>query len=178
MKKIIFYLILVLVAASGCKSLRTVFNTKEKEKTRENTHLDITEKENSNSNKITVERVSGGNINARIIPEDERPRDESGALKEFKQILKDGGLTKTIIYKPDGSVDVECEHEGRYLTIIENQQHQAEKNTQLMRELANMIKAKDKDTVSQKETKGININVIVIIVCVSLLLALIIWKKL
>ncbi len=60
------------------------------------------------SKTITERVVEGGEINSTIKPEDERERDENGLLIDLIQEIKDGGLTKTIHYKPDGSVDVDC----------------------------------------------------------------------
>ncbi len=57
---------------------------------------------------VTEEKRDGGSIRTGILPVDMRPRDEFGALEELVQEIKDGGLTKTIYYKPDGTVDVDC----------------------------------------------------------------------
>lgn len=60
------------------------------------------------STKVTEEKREGGSIKSEIIPIQERERDENGQIKELIQTLRDGGLTKTIYYKPDGRVDVDC----------------------------------------------------------------------
>lgn len=56
---------------------------------------------------VTEEKRDGGTIHSTIIPESQREKDENG-FKEILKEFKEGGLTKTIYYKPDGSVDIDC----------------------------------------------------------------------
>jgi len=51
----------------------------------------------------------GGEITTDILPLEERPRDENGNFEELIQTIKDGGLTKTIYYRPDGTASVNCD---------------------------------------------------------------------
>jgi biopolymer transport protein ExbD len=54
------------------------------------------------------EKRPGKQITTEIIPIEKRERDQNGQIKELIKEFKEGGLTKTILYKPDGSVNVQC----------------------------------------------------------------------
>lgn len=84
-----------------------------KDKTNTETQNDIVRE----STEVTQEKREGGNLHTGIIPESERARDENGDIKELIQTLKDGGLTKTIYYKPDGTVDVDCTADEIWIRI-------------------------------------------------------------
>jgi len=104
MKRYAFILLLLL---SGCKVLKQSQKTKDdisssKQLTEQK---DIT----TSQSKVTTRKREGGQLITDIIPLEERPRDENGNLKELIQTLKDGGLTKTIYYRPDGSATVNCD---------------------------------------------------------------------
>ena len=71
------------------------------------------------ASKVTEEKRDGGQLFTPIIPIENRERDENGLVKELIQELKDGSLTKTIYYKPDGSVDVDCTEDEIWVRIEE-----------------------------------------------------------
>ncbi|PKH50869.1 hypothetical protein CXF68_09295 [Tenacibaculum sp. Bg11-29] len=98
MKNVIHLLIIVFL----CSCSVTKDFTKDKKST------DIKKDVRTQTTKVTEEKRPGGILEAPITPLDERPRTDSGELKAFIQKYKDGGLTKTVYYKPDGSVDVKC----------------------------------------------------------------------
>lgn len=111
MKKLVI-IIVCFIFFSSCSILKEA----QKEKTNTEIENDITSK----GNKITEEKVKGGKIESDILPESQREKDENGLFKEFIQTFVNGGLTKTIIYKPDGSVHTTCEQEEIYRKVIEN----------------------------------------------------------
>lgn len=103
---------MVVLSMTGCNLLRKVDNKKSDIK--ENTQTETT------TNRTIEEKVEGGKIKSDIKPESEREKDSlTGLYKELVETFKDGGLTKTIYYKPDGSVAVDCEHEAFLRRIIE-----------------------------------------------------------
>jgi hypothetical protein len=65
------------------------------------------------------EKREGGQIKTEIIPIEKRERNENGELKELIKTIKNGGLTKTVVYRPDGKVDVECTADEIYRLIEE-----------------------------------------------------------
>jgi ATP-dependent Zn protease len=75
---------------------------KESQKTKRDIQANATEK-------VTVKN-SGGSITSDILPEKERPKDAQGKIKDTIVVVKKDEITKTIYYKPDGSVrtTVEC----------------------------------------------------------------------
>lgn len=103
MRYLVFILMLIV---SSCTVLKQA--TKDKSATDKLTNTDTVVDTEKTSKTITERVVEGGDINTTIPPESERERDENGLLKDLIQEIKDGGLTKTIHYKPDGSVDVDC----------------------------------------------------------------------
>lgn len=106
----------ILLIFSSCKT------TKDFAKKKENT----TEQKNVTTkiSKLTETKREGGQISTDIIPENQRLKDENGQIKELVQELKKGGLTKTIIYKPDGKVNVECTADEIWTRIQEKIQEQ------------------------------------------------------
>ncbi|WP_064967973.1 hypothetical protein [Tenacibaculum ovolyticum] len=98
MKNVIHLLIVVFLCSCSV--------TKDLTKTKKST--DIKKDVSTLITKVTEEKRPGGVLQAPITPLSERPRAENGDLKAFIQKYKDGGLTKTIYYKPDGTVDVKC----------------------------------------------------------------------
>lgn len=98
--------LILLCCSVGCESSKQAIKSKQdiEQTTQENTQNDI-----KTQSKTTTERtVEGGTISGDIIPLEDRERDDSGAIKELIQELKEGGLTKTVYYRPDGTVNVEC----------------------------------------------------------------------
>ena len=107
---------------------------KQKEQTEKTTDTTNKVDKESKTTTVTERTVEGGNIRTEIIPEKDRERDATGTIKELVQEIKDGGLTKTIYYKPNGSVEVDCrlaemferiqqenvERDNSIITIIEN----------------------------------------------------------
>jgi len=91
--------------------------------------------------KVTEEKREGGQIQTPIIPYEDRERDTSGAIKELIQEIKDGGLTKTITYRPDGGVDVECTADEIWVRIEE----QLEKRESKQRAEETLQKQKEKE---------------------------------
>jgi hypothetical protein len=75
------------------------------------------------------EKRKGGEIKTEIIPIENRERDENGDLKELVKTIKEGGLTKTVIYRPDGKVDVECTADEIYRLIEEKIQQREQSIT-------------------------------------------------
>jgi len=144
MKKQPLIIFLILGLVSSCDLLRSVQNNKKRS---ELTQRQIDSIKTWGSNSITTtEQTRGGKLTNRIIPKDERKLDSlTGLYEELVQKYNDGGLTKTIYYRPDGSVDVECEHEGRLLTIIEKNQWQAEKYLDMLLEKSEKEQQKDSD---------------------------------
>jgi len=144
MKKQPLIIFLILGLVSSCDLLRSVSNNKKRS---ELTQRQIDSIKTWGSNSITTtEQTRGGKLTNRIIPKDERKLDSlTGLYEELVQKYNDGGLTKTIYYRPDGSVDVECEHEGRLLTIIEKNQWQAEKYLDMLLEKSEKEQQKDSD---------------------------------
>ena len=144
MKKWYLIIFLILGLVSSCDLLRSVSNNKKRS---ELTQRQIDSIKTWGSNSITTtEQTRGGKLTNRIIPKDERKLDSlTGLYEELVQKYNDGGLTKTIYYRPDGSVDVECEHEGRLLTIIEKNQWQAEKYLDMLLEKSEKEQQKDSD---------------------------------
>lgn len=61
------------------------------------------------SSTVTQRYLPSGSITTDLLPIEQRPIDENGELKKLIQKIKDGPLTKTIIYKPDGSSQVKCD---------------------------------------------------------------------
>lgn len=99
MKKTLFILF-VWIMFFSCDTTKKAIKSK-KETTTQN---DIAKE----SSEVIETKREGGTLKTDIIPYEERERDANGDIKELVQTLKDGGLTKTIYYKPDGKVDVEC----------------------------------------------------------------------
>jgi hypothetical protein len=89
------------------------------------------------------EKRKGGKITTEIIPVEKRERDENGELKELIETIKDGGLTKTVIYRPDGKVDVECTADEIYRLIKEKIKQQDN----------SIVKEEVKEKQKQKEEK-------------------------
>lgn len=98
MKKLIIILIIAFI--SSCNILKD----KQKTKINSSEKKDVVE----TITRVTEEKRPGGNLKATILPEEKRPRNNDGSLKAFLDKFKDGPLTKTVYYKPDGSVDVNC----------------------------------------------------------------------
>lgn len=99
MKKLIFISVFA-VYLFGCDTTKKAVKTK----TDTTTKNDIIKE----STTVTETKSEGGNLKTEITPLEDRERDSNGEIKELVEVLKDGGLTKTIYYKPDGKVDVEC----------------------------------------------------------------------
>ena len=99
MKNISVFLILSLCII-GCDTTKQA----QKNKTDTETKNNIIKE----SFKVTETKRQGGDIKTTIIPENKRERELDGSIKELTQTIRDGGLTKTIYYKPDGSVNVDC----------------------------------------------------------------------
>lgn len=99
MKRKIIILISI-IFLYGCDTTKKAIKTK----TDTTTQNDIVKE----STKVTETKREGGTIKSDIIPLEDRERDENGNIKELIETLRDGALTKTIYYKPDGNVDVEC----------------------------------------------------------------------
>lgn len=97
------------------------------------------------SNKITERTVEGGNIKTNIPSESNRERDENGLLKELVQEIKDGGLTKTIYYKSDGSVDVDCRLAEMFERIQEQNVQRDNSIITMVEQLELQIKLKDSE---------------------------------
>ncbi|WP_422105566.1 hypothetical protein [Winogradskyella sp.] len=100
MKHIFYCIAIALVFLCGCDIQKKAAKAKRDTITQN----DIVKE----STKVTEEKRDGGQIFSGIIPIEQRERDENGDIKELIQTLRDGALTKTIYYKPDGSVDVDC----------------------------------------------------------------------
>lgn len=100
MKQKILYIIAVFILLFSCDIQKKALKTKSSTETKK----DIV----SESVKVTEEKREGGKIISHIKPIEQRERDSNGNLKELIDVIKEGGLTKTIYYKPDGKVDVEC----------------------------------------------------------------------
>jgi len=100
MKKTILLILITAALTVACDTTKTAI----KSKTETEKKNDVT----SFSTKVTEEKRPGGLITTRIIPENQREKELDGSIKELTQTIKDGGLTKTIYYKPDGSIDVDC----------------------------------------------------------------------
>lgn len=98
--------LILLCCSVGCESSKQSLKSKQdiEQTTQENTQNDI----KTQSKKTTERTVEGGTISGDIIPLKDRERDDSGDLKELIQEIKEGGLTKTVYYRPDGTVNVEC----------------------------------------------------------------------
>jgi len=172
MKKCYLTIFLILVLVSGCNLLRNVENQKSK--------IELTQqqidsiKTSGSSERITTDRTEGGKITGRIIPKSERQLDSlTGLYKELVEKFQDGGLTKTVYYRPDGSVDVECEHEGRLLTIIEKNQWQNEQYLNMLLEKNEQTKEKN----TEKEFSG-GINWTLITLGAMAILGIMLFKKL
>lgn len=110
MKKVIFLLIIA-IGLTSCdttkKAVKSKTNTLKKN--------DITEV----STKVSETKRDGGEVFTTIKPESQREKELDGSIRELTQTIKDGGLTKTIYYKPDGSVDVDCTADDIWLRIEE-----------------------------------------------------------
>lgn len=144
MKKWYLITFLILGLVTSCDLLRSVENSKKKTKLTQS-QIDSL-KSSGSSERITTEQTKGGKLTNRIIPESERAIDSlTGLYKELVEKFKDGGLTKTVYYRPDGSVDVECENEGRLLTIIEKNQWQAEQYIDVLLEKYEREQQKNSD---------------------------------
>lgn len=102
MKKIIINILAILIFSS-C----SIFKQSGKIKTSKEVQNDIV----TETTKITEETRPGGTLTTTLKPEDDRPKDENGLLKEFIETFKSGPIEKTIYYKPDGSASVKCEVE-------------------------------------------------------------------
>lgn len=171
MKKWTLITFLILVLVSSCNLLRSVDNKKS------NTVLSqkqIDSIKSSGSNSVTTtEQTAPGRLSGRIIPENERAIDSlTGLYKALVQKFKDGPLTKTVYYRPDGSVDVECENEGRLLTIIEKNQWQSEQYLNMLLEKEESTKEKNSD----KEFTG-GINWTFIALGAMAILGIVVFKK-
>lgn len=109
----IFSLIL-LMSCFSCDIQKKAIKTKE-----------ATQKQNDivkQSVKVTEEKRPGGKIKTSILPEKDREKDENGNFKQFIQELRDGALTKTIYYKQDGGVDIDCTSDEIWKRIEERLQ--------------------------------------------------------
>ena len=115
--KNILYVLLILLVVS-CSASKT--------KTRKQTDTEQKNDIVTESTKVTEEKREGGNIVSHIKPIEKRERDENGDIKELIEEIRDGGLTKTIYYKPDGSVDVECTADEIWKRIEEKQRQKDE----------------------------------------------------
>lgn len=98
--------VLLIILLTSCEVSKQAFKLRNdiNKETLETVSNNIETVENTTSEKIR----EGGYISTDIIPENERERDENGDIKELIQEMIDGGLTKTIYYRPDGSTKVDC----------------------------------------------------------------------
>ena len=148
MKKLI--VILVLVFLSGCKLFKKVNKVKalEEEKSIEQT----TSNSNENIERTTKITEEGGRLYTDIVSLEKRYDSITGLYKELKQTYKDGGLTKTIYYKPDGSVGVDCSNTGRLIEINEiASRQQNEFNTKIIERLES-LETKDKEEKAKPDS--------------------------
>lgn len=98
----IFFISVCLFALLSCDIKKQALKTKN----------DI---EKTKTTKVT-ETNKGGTITTDIIPEKDRPRDEQGRIIDTIIQVKKDEITKTIYYKPDGSVRTETICPDTYIT--------------------------------------------------------------
>lgn len=144
MKKLLIISLLLLF--SNCSLLKKV--DKKKETTEENqtdTSFISTEQKSETSTKITE---PGGSIKTALIPLQERYDELTGQYRELKEIFQDGGLTKTVYYKPDGTTEVDCTAEERLIEIFEqSSKTQNEFNVRIIERLK-QLESKEKEESS------------------------------
>ena len=171
MKKIIF--VFLLLSFLTCESSKQAVKNKTSTEveTQQNERRDIT----NESSKVTERRVEGGSLSSDIIPLEKRERDDSGAIKLLIDEIKDGGLTKTIYYKPDGSVSVECKLAELFETIQEENRQTDNSIILRFEQLEQSIK--DKDSSKETSTKDSFIWALFGSVVVIMLFAMFLFYK-
>lgn len=140
---------MILIGMIGCESSKQA--VKNKTSTELQTEQDEKRNVTNESKKITERIVEGGFLKSDIIPLEERERDASGAIKELIDEIKDGGLTKTVYYRPDGSVSIECKLAEMFERTQEESRQTDLSIINRVEELAQSIK--DKDSLKETSTK-------------------------
>lgn len=103
----------MLLTITGCNVSRKVAET-EKD-TDEKTEAVI------KTTRTTEEKLPNEKISGDIIPRSERLLDSiTGLYEAFKEQQSKGPLTRTVIYKPDGTTQVDCELAEFYRRIVED----------------------------------------------------------
>ncbi|MEP0266566.1 hypothetical protein [Dokdonia sp.] len=128
---------------------------KSKIETEKQTNTDTKVDKVNESKTITERKVEGGNIRTQIIPEKDRERDDTGAIKELVQEIKEGGLTKTVIYKQDGSVDVDCRLAEMFERIEQENVERDNSIITIVENLEEQIKSKDSEKTEKVNTSFI-----------------------
>lgn len=159
--RLLFFLLCIFILTS-CEITKRA--TKQKTETQKETTTDTQVDKFNESKTVTERTIEGGNIRTEIIPINERERDETGAIKELVQEIKDGGLTKTIYYKPDGSVDVDCRLAEMFERI---EQENIERDNSIITTVENLeqqIKFKDSEKTEETSTSFIWAGMIGIVI--------------
>lgn len=159
-------LILFFLIFSSCEITKRA--TKEKIETEKETTTDNQIDKVNESKTVTERTVEGGNIRTQIIPIEDRERDATGAIKELVQEIKDGGLTKTIYYKPDGSVDVDCRLAEMFERIEQENIERDNSIITIVENLEQQIKAKDSEKTEEVKDSFIWAGMIGIVLVLGL----------
>ena len=161
MKKLFIILLLLASCIQSCSIQKR--STKKKIQTEE--FKDVT----TSMLRTIKEKRAGEQITTPIIPVEKRERDENGDFKEFIKEFKKGGLTKTVYYKPDGSVDVQCIEDAidRLITEKIKQQDNTVTNTETKE------KNKEKEESFQSE---IILYIVIGLVCFVILAMVIFFR--
>ena len=156
MNKIVVFLLMLLL--SSCQLLRKVDRV---DREVVSTAVENNDKKlNETIDRKTTITESGGVIATDLIPLADRYDEITGLYRELMQTFKDGGITKTIYYRPDGSTRVDCTAQDRVIETLETiDREQSETNSLVLERLDRLETEKIE---SEKVTKGINMNIIII----------------